>query len=247
VFILAIFVLGTNSADPCSWLQQEGFHCADCETLVYCTKRKNEPFKSSYTVTCGKGQICDKVNKYCAPESSTNQCSRGYKFECFRPGLFPDPNSCTHYYNCDENLKESIYTCPPGLEYSASLKECIPGRRCMDFKDKCTSDFQVVQWPFDENLLYVCKQSATGQFNPLFFRCPKGYKFESGSCQKENITEDSQTGGYLLADPDNCKAFFTVHNNKLIHYYCPNGQFFDERGQSCATGKCLNLKFEIKN
>lgn len=59
--------------------------------------------------------------------TATTTSGGGEEFQCPGPGLYPDGNSCRHYYYCDANLQGQRVQCPEGTRFDRNASACVFG------------------------------------------------------------------------------------------------------------------------
>jgi len=123
-----------------TWLQQQGFGGAFVWALDLddfnggCTNGngKRYPLLSIIAKELGGVDISQAGSTTLRPTTTTNHggpadtttttASTG-GFKCPGDGYFPDPTSCTHFYECVGGVAYR-FDCPPGTEFNAQTKTC---------------------------------------------------------------------------------------------------------------------------
>lgn len=117
---------GRSAYDPEAACTAAGLQCAsDCITLMTCVRNGQKPVSArqcaSPTPYCVKGTCTSE------PDSSNTECTTSSSGSIYCPsiGLFPDPNQCDRYHNCDAADTDSqVLLCDSGFVYYSLAGLC---------------------------------------------------------------------------------------------------------------------------
>ncbi|XP_037036454.1 peritrophin-44-like [Bradysia coprophila] len=216
---------------------ESGVRCTDdCSTLLVCGKDEITPLR---TVFCPDTSLdTPYCTKNACSSSTIGTCSAKVTsiFKCTESGIFPDPDDCTRYRQCnDVGITADYYQCPVGYNYNSLIGLCDKTAVC-DTIDCSGSKVEAVTFKLNPRFYAFCYTTATARrIRSPIYQCNANLMFST----KANTCVYQCASAGVFKDLTNCHAFFScsgsVSNLKWVRKVCPTNFFFD--GTECVVEK----------
>lgn len=215
-----------------------------CRTYYFCAEGKTTRF------TCLAGAYWTPAGN-CQPDND-NLCYENYCLGQSNNVLVGNPNSCTGYYRCTDEVAVPL-ECPEGNYFNVGLGACVPGD-CPAYTTTPASidtttqppntevccgqpDGAVVPDPDNCYAYYYCKDQLAENV-----QCEPGYYFDKvdkicalGVCPSDEIC--TCPGGYengdIVKHPDNCMLFYICNNGDMVEKTCGYGNYWNPVAEEC--------------
>ncbi|XP_054271510.1 mucin-2-like [Macrosteles quadrilineatus] len=230
----------TTSADPSGQCTRE-YSCLNCTAARICA-----PSFDALSLYEVKRFTCPSEMPYCNYTTGTcsnyvdPQCSdiphNGSNFICMRDGYFPDPQFCSVYYHCQEDVATK-YICEYPLQYNPYTQDCENENWfCTDMEEKCRDYYSGIKLMFGDvqNYFVYCENNSVITVD----RCIGAYKFNFNSqlcvptCPHEGLfPKDDDCANYYQCSP---RSHIKSSGYIMTDLTCQEGQGFSESSYQCV-------------
>ncbi|XP_043866239.1 uncharacterized protein LOC6582895 [Drosophila mojavensis] len=155
----------------------------------------------------------------------------------------PKSGYCSEFYICDEQLAYA-QSCDAGSQFDITTNACIPDPASECWQNQCLTKENGVSFPSNTSCAsyYVCEDKVA-----TVKTCASGSYYSNSSVDcvidenNSNCWENfciGKTDGSMVADNDDCGAFYICSQQKATRQLCPTGSYFSESGLHCLPGTC---------
>ncbi|XP_063235733.1 uncharacterized protein LOC134538383 [Bacillus rossius redtenbacheri] len=145
---------------------------------------------------------------------------------CSAAGDIEDPNDCTSYYECSEDLQQTHKTCENGYYFNHVYQNCVFGT--------CSNGNGNNQSPTNQPTISTSNQTPAPGVTTTFSGNPIQTTKSSQSVPTCSAAGD-------IEDPNDCTSYYECSEDlQQTHKTCENGYYFNHVYQNCVFGTCSN-------
>lgn len=234
--VLVCFRECSPRAQTCTSLGQQ---CLDENTWIVCAEGNDDSLIEIGRVTCSSLNVsfcCNKQRNQCDIEGCGLD-EYGLRFKCIKEGVYPDPNNCTRFHECDKDLTHFEGVCD-GSEFNANTSGCGPSENSNCSRDPFITfncDDPVVHafvFPQYPRYFAYCIPTAYGLYTVQECRNNEVFDESRGRCEPVVIC----SGYKVYPDEEDCHNYFKCSgaNEQPMLQRCPDGQGFDPKLLACV-------------